>query len=127
MAKPALGSIGWIDLTIDNAPQIRDFYCGVAGWEAQSVSVRNYEDFTMHAAGGQAVAGICHARGDNKGLPAAWLIYIVVENLDLSLKRCKELGGEIVSPVHLTGGSRYAVIKDPAGVVAALWEPAEAA
>ena len=33
--KPAVGTIGWKDLTVENAERVRDFYMGVAGWTAE--------------------------------------------------------------------------------------------
>jgi hypothetical protein len=122
MAQPVNGSIAWVDLTIPEAPKVRDFYAQVTGWTVQPVKMGKYEDYSMLAASGEAVAGV-----PNANLPPMWLIYIVVENLDAALQRCRELGGEVLTPVRMASGSRFAVIKDPAGACAALWEPAEAA
>ena len=127
MAQPVNGSIAWVDLTIPEAPKLRDFYAQVMGWKVQPVNMGKYEDYTMQTASGEAVAGVCHSRGPNANLPPMWLIYIVVENLDAALQRCRELGGEVLTPVRMASGSRFAGIKDPAGACAALWEPAEAA
>jgi hypothetical protein len=127
MAKPKYGSIGWVDLTVSNAPKLRDFYVQVAGWESEPLPMDGYDDFVMHDSSGDGVVGICHARGNNAHQPPVWMIYVVVENLDLALQRCRDNGGEVVTPVRMAGGSRYAVIKDPAGAHVALWEPAEAA
>jgi predicted enzyme related to lactoylglutathione lyase len=127
MAQPVNGSIAWVDLTIPEAPKVRDFYAQVTGWTVQPVKMGKYEDYSMLAASGEAVAGVCHKRGSNANLPPMWLIYIVVENLDTALQRCREMGGEVLTPVRMASGSRFAVIKDPAGACAALWEPAEAA
>ena len=127
MSRPSYGSIGWVDLTAPDAPQLRDFYEKVAGWSPRPLSMGKYEDYTMNTESGEAVAGICHARGSNANLPPVWLIYIVVENLDAALQHCRDGGGEVVSPIRMAGGSRFAVIKDPAGAHAALWEPAAAA
>lgn len=127
MAKPDYGTIGWVDLTVPDAPKLRDFYQRVAGWSPRPVKMNDYDDFSMLAGSGEAVAGVCHARGGNAGLPPVWMIYIVVENLDLALENCAKLGGQAVTPVRMSGGSRYAVIKDPAGAFCALWEPDEAA
>ena len=33
---------------------------------------------------GKVAAGVCHARGSNAKLPAQWLIYITVEDVDKS-------------------------------------------
>jgi len=121
-----IGSIGWTDLTTDNAEGTREFYEAVVGWTSSTVSMGDYDDFTMTApVSGRAIAGICHARGTNADLPPQWLVYIIVEDLDASAARCGELGGKvIVEPKGMGGQGRYCVIEDPAGAVAALFEPA---
>ena len=83
-----------------------------------------YDDFSMIPAGGEEpVAGVCHARGANADIPPAWLIYIIVENLEKSLSACRELGGEVlVGPKSMGPGSSYAIIRDPAGAVSALYQ-----
>jgi predicted enzyme related to lactoylglutathione lyase len=114
-------------LTVPDAPKLRDFYQKVAGWTSLPVKMSGYDDFSMLSQSGEAVAGVCHARGGNAKLPPVWMIYIVVENLDLALQSCLNLGGKVVSPIRMAGGSRYAVIQDPADAFVALWEPDEAA
>lgn len=123
--KPEVGSIGWIDLTIPNAEEIRDFYHQVAGLRSEPVDMGGYSDFTMCSpASGEPRAGVCHARGVNADLPPQWLIYVIVEDLDRSVARCRELGGTVVAaPRDMGGEGRYCVIEDPAGAVAALFEP----
>jgi predicted enzyme related to lactoylglutathione lyase len=55
------GQIGWIDLTVPDAPALRDFYQGVTGWTPSPVEMGGYQDFCMHPHGEpQPVAGICH-------------------------------------------------------------------
>ncbi len=67
------------------------------------------------------MAGVCHARGPNAGLPALWLVYITVEDVDRTAARVVELGGEIIREPRSAGGqARYCVIRDPAGAVCAL-------
>ena len=118
----APGRIGWIDLTVPNAASLRDFYCEVTGWTPSAIDMGGYSDFCMHPPGGDPVAGICHARGGNAGLPPVWLIYITVADLEESLRRCLAGGGSVLHPVRSAGGGRYAVIQDPAGAVAALYQ-----
>ena len=122
---PQPGTIAWTDLTVPNAEEIRSFYSSVVGWEASPVAVGSYNDFNLTLPGsGKVVAGICHARGANADLPAQWLVYIVVEDLDASLARCRKLGGRVVSgPKKVEGYGSTCVIQDPAGAVAALFEP----
>jgi len=124
--QPGPGRIAWIDLTVDHAVEVRDFYRDVVGWTPSEVPMGDYADFMMHArGGGPAVAGVCHARGPNVGLPVQWLIYITVSDLDESLARCRARGGAVLrEPTGMGPHGRYAVIRDPAGAAAALHEPA---
>jgi hypothetical protein len=119
------GYIGWVDLTVSDAARIRDFYAAVAGWHYEAVDMGGYADFSMlPAPGAEPVAGVCHARGANEGLPAHWLIYIVVSDLDAALRRVRQEGGTVVRAATDMGpAGRYAVIRDPAGAVAALYQP----
>jgi len=84
-----------------------------------------YADYQMNApATGESVAGICHARGVNAGLPPQWLIYISIEDIVRSVARCTELGGTILVPPRPMGSyGTFCVIRDPAGAVAALFQP----
>ena len=123
------GTIGWMDLTVGDADALREFYRKVVGWEASEADMGGYADYVMSPAGTQqAVAGICHARGVNEGLPSVWLVYITVEDLDAAVARCKEAGGTVVHGPTVPGPmGRYAVIRDPAGAHCALFEPVLAA
>ena len=127
MSVPLPGSIGWIDLTVADAPRIRDFYHEVAGWSVSTVPMGDYDDYNMLDAEGAPVAGVCHAQGVNTGLPSHWLMYITVNDIESRVERARELGGEILRDVTGMGAvGRYAVIRDPADAVFALFEPADA-
>jgi uncharacterized protein len=121
---PALGQIGWIDLTVPNAEAVRAFYEHVTGWSASPVSMGDHNDYCMIPAGGdKPVAGVCHALGENAALPPIWLIYITVADLDESIRRCTERGGKVrVAERQIVGSGRYCVIEDPAGAAAALFQ-----
>ena len=119
------GTVGWMDLTVPDAGKVRDFYREVVGWKVSPVDMGGYEDFVMTTPGkGDAVSGVCHARGSNAGLPPVWLIYITVEDLDRSVARVEQQGGKVRQPIRSLGAmGRMCVIEDPAGAVSALFEP----
>ena len=124
MSSPAIGSIGWIDLTVPNATQVRDFYAHIANWDSSDVDMGDYSDYCMLPSGrADPVAGVCHARGENADIPPQWLMYITVANVAESLAQCTSHGGEIVRPIREMGGAKMAIIRDPAGAVCALFQP----
>ena len=125
--KASVGSVTWTDLTVENAERIRDFYSAVVGWTASGVDMGGYDDFNMNdPETGTPVAGVCHARGGNADLPPVWLIYVNIEDIEKSIARCVELGGQVISgPKGMGGQGRYCVIRDPAGAALALFEPAK--
>ena len=124
--RPETGSISWTDLTVKQAPEIRDFYAAVVGWKVAPLDMGGYDDYCMNAPkSGRTIAGICHARGSNADLPPLWLVYITVADVDRSAARCVELGGAVLAgPRDMCSLGRFCVIRDPAGAVAALFTPA---
>ena len=42
-----IGRIGWIDISVDDARGLRDFYAKVVGWKPEDVSMGEYDDFNM--------------------------------------------------------------------------------
>jgi len=119
-----VGKIGWIDISIDDATGLREFYQKVVGWRTEEVSMGEYSDYSMIMPGsGEAVTGICHARGSNADLRGGWLIYIVVEDVNASAATCRANGGKVVVEPRGLAGGQFCVIEDPSGATAALYQP----
>ena len=96
------------------------------GWSSSPLSMGrgSYEDFNILPRGSEApVAGICHARGANANLPAPWLVYVQVEDVEASAGRARGLGGAIIDGPRGVGSLRFCVLRDPAGAVLALIGP----
>jgi len=116
-----IGGIEWCDLTVDDAENVKDFYCRVVGWSSSTASMGEYDDFSINLPkSGDTVAGICHARGDNSDMPAQWLMYVRVRNVTDSAEKCKALGGTVLDGPRAMGSSQVCVIQDPEGAVLAL-------
>jgi len=126
--KPEVGSVGWVDLTVPDAAQVRDFYQAVAGWKVHEVGMSDagekYADYAMLTGGsGKGVTGICWRRGTNQDIPAGWMIYITVENLEASIAKCLELGGKVVlGPRNFGPDAKYVFIQDPSGACCGLFQ-----
>ena len=119
-----IGKIGWIDMTVDDASGVRDFYKAVVGWDTDEFDMGGYSDYVMKMPeSGNGVAGICHAQGGNADLPSGWLIYIVVADVEKSAAACTANGGKIVLEPRGLAGGRFCVVEDPGGSIAALYQP----
>jgi predicted enzyme related to lactoylglutathione lyase len=113
----AAGRVDWVDLTVEDATGSRDFWAGVVGFDGvEAVPMGGYSDFAL-TSDGRGVAGVCHARGPNTGLPPVWLVYFVVDDLAEALAEVERRGGRVVQR-----RTSMAVVSDPAGAVAALWQ-----
>ena len=116
-----IGRIEWLDLTVDDASRVKDFYCSVVGWSSSEVDMGMYSDFNINLPGTQTtVAGICHAQGGNASLPSQWLVYVRVKSVAESAAQCEKFGGKVLDGPRRMGGSHFCVIQDPAGAVMAL-------
>lgn len=124
-ATAPVGRIAWLDLTVADAPMVRDFYREVVGWSVEEVAMEDagegYADYSMIGGDGEAAAGVCHARGVNLGLPPVWLLYLPVADLGESLDVARREGGRVVREIAgQDGRPLYAVVEDPVGVAFAL-------
>ncbi len=122
-----IGQMAWMDLTVNNAEQVKDFYQNVIGWKTEKVSMAGgeYNDFSMMlASGDDVVTGICHAKGVNKDMPAAWLPYFLIADIDDSVAQVEQQGGELMTQIKSMGSDKFVVIKDPSGAVCALYQTA---
>ncbi|MGA7303958.1 MAG: VOC family protein [Rhodothermales bacterium] len=127
--KKGIGEIAWLDLTVGDAESVRDFYADVVGWTITPVDMGDYDDYCMNAPGtGEATAGVCFSRGSNAGLPPVWLAYVVVENIERSVERCRARGGRVIGgPRDMGPQGKYCIIEDPAGAALALFQHSETA
>lgn len=116
-----LGCICWVSLTTKDPKQSRNFYQRVIGWISKPNARRNSherrDNFLMQADSGAVASEICEYHADRNNAPPVWLIHLPVDDLEESLRRVTEGGGEVIQN-HIE--AKYAVIKDPIGVYFAL-------
>jgi predicted enzyme related to lactoylglutathione lyase len=111
----AIGSIPWLTLVVSDVSTACDFYQQVIGWSATPADVG--VGLEMQRPDGVSAAEICEASGDNEGIPPVWIISLPVGDLEESLRRVREGGGELIKDSIDRG---YAVIRDPVGACIAL-------
>ena len=92
-----------------------EFYEQVVGWSTASADVDG--GFEMRRPDGVSAAAICHASGDNEGIPPVWILSLPVDDFEESLRLVRDGGGEIIKGSTDAG---HAVVRDPIGVCIAL-------
>ena len=121
--KKIVGSVDWVDLTIEDAEGVQDFYKKVVGYTSIGLDMGGYEDYCMNSPqDDKTKVGICHSKGVNSEIPPVWLVYINVADLEKSIAACKKNGGEILMGAKAMGKDKMCIIRDPAGAVCALYE-----
>lgn len=110
-----VGHISWLTLVVPDVSKACRFYEQVVGWSTASADVDG--GFEMRRPDGVSAAEICHAGGDNAGIPPVWILSLPVDDLEESLRIVREGGGEIIKGSSDAG---HAVIRDPVGVCIAL-------
>ena len=109
----------WFDLSAPDTGQAREFYSGLFGWAiSQDGSAGPYQAWITD--GQQPWAGIVHA---DTAAGAAWLPYVVVDDLDEAAKRAVSLGATVVAgPADGPAGASV-TIADRGGARTALFKP----
>jgi predicted enzyme related to lactoylglutathione lyase len=106
------------------------YYSQLFGW-------KKLRDFDMGDVGSYLIYGQGRGQDDRelggmfsqaKGapMPAAWIYYIQVADLDAAIARAKSGGGTLMNgPMEVPGGARIAQLDDPQGAFFALHENAK--
>ena len=114
-------SFVWYELTSADPAASVDFYRAVLGWGHRDAGVPGM-DYTVMSAGPTPVAGIMKAM---PGMPARWVGYVGVPDVDASARRVAELGGTVHRPPgDIPGVGRFAMVADPEGATLTLFKSA---
>jgi len=111
----SVGRISWLTLVVSDVSTTCRFYEQVVGWSSASADVDG--GCEMRRPDGVSAAEICHAGGDNAGIPPVWILSLPVDDFKESLRLVREGGGEIIKGSTDAG---HAVIRDPVGACIAL-------
>jgi len=117
-----LGAPCWVDLMTSDTQRTRAFYEGVLGWQALEAN-EEFGGYFMFMNDGVPVAGAMpnHSEG---AIPDVWSTYLRVNDVDATLSRAHQLGGQVMAPAVRVGDlGTMAVLADPAGAGIGLWSP----
>jgi predicted enzyme related to lactoylglutathione lyase len=126
---PEPGDITWNELNSTDWESAWKFYSELFGWtetEAMDMGPEAGTYFMFKDASADSSIGGMSNMAKAQGLPAHWLFYVTVADLEAALERVKGNGGKVLNgPMEVPGGDRVAQCMDPQGALFALhWRKA---
>lgn len=121
------GAVIWNELAVRDTEPEPAFYAALFGWTHATTQMGGTE-YTTWSLDGQMVAGMI--RMDENWppeVPAHWLVYIAVADVEAAQAKATELGGSVNVPATDIEIGRFAVLSDPHGAVFAVIQMNEAA
>ncbi|HZL42020.1 MAG TPA: VOC family protein [Verrucomicrobiae bacterium] len=118
MGQP--GRFCWNELVTTDVAAAKTFYAGLLGWTTEVFG--SGMDYTLLKKGDGTVGGLMKC--PQPGVPAHWLAYVMVEDVDGSAAKAAKLGGKVVAPpFDVPEVGRIAVVLDPQGAAIGLFKP----
>lgn len=118
------GTLCWADLSTPDPTRAEDFYSDLFGWEF----MRDEKDPSgyLHIKNGENfIGGIPPASHRPPGVPAHWLAYFQVDDVDVTANKAKEMGAKMhLPPMTMEGVGRFAMLADPQGASFAIFKSA---
>lgn len=120
-----LGRFVWHDLMTTDLPAAQAFYTSVAGWGTE-VWDAGAMPYTMWTVRGKAIGGMMQLPPDvaAAGTPPHWIGYVGTPDIEGTVARIKELGGQVMMPpTPIPTVGKFAIVTDPFGAVFAVFTP----
>ena len=119
------GSMCWNELATRDIEEAKRFYAAVFGWTADTNAIGD-TSYTEWKLGDRTVGGMIQMNDEWPAeVPAHWMVYFAVEDIDAATKKVEELGGRISVPPTDTPAGRFSVVNDPHGAVFSIIRLAE--
>lgn len=120
---PGLGTCVWTECGTRDAKAAIDFYTKLIGWTTESHDMGGMTYTMFKAPNGETVGGLYQMDDPRMAdVPPHWLPYFLVENVDATAAKCKELGGQVMHVGDVPGMGRFGIISDPTGATMAVWQ-----
>ncbi len=106
------GALVWNELQTHDLEGSKTFYNAVFGWE----NTMDESGYIMFSNDGRIQAGMMAIDPSWGEVPPNWSVYFMVEDVEASVAKAKELGGNVLVPPTAAGEmGRFSVLQDPQG------------
>lgn len=120
------GKVHWSELATREVDKSIAYYSETLGWTFEAMDMGEMGTYHVGNNGGVPTVGIFDMK-DMPGMeevPAHWMTYLAVSDLDASMEKTKAHGGQVVREAfEVPGVGRMAVVSDPGGAVISLMTP----
>ncbi|MBV1776845.1 VOC family protein [Burkholderiaceae bacterium DAT-1] len=116
----------WYELMTPAPAESAAFYQKVTGWTFKDAGMPDMAYDIIHA-GDYPIGGAMALPDELRaaGVPAHWIAYISVDDVDQAASKAESLGGKICrAPDDIPNVGRFSVVSDPQGAVICLYKPA---
>jgi hypothetical protein len=129
MSETPLGRFCWHELLTTDPEAAPGFYKQIAGWDTAAWNGAGDSPYTMWMNGESSIGGIMKLPPEAVagGAPAHWLAHVSTPDLDATVAKVKELGGQVLTQIEVPEVGRFVVIRDPQGAVLSAYQPTEGA
>lgn len=115
------GQFCWNELMTTDVAAAKTFYTRLLGWTTEPFG--GGMDYTVLKKDNTSVGGLMQA--PQPGIPAQWLAYVLVEDVDATAAQAAKLGGKVCkAPFDVPEVGRIAIVTDPQGAAFGLFKPA---
>ena len=112
------GQFSWNELVTTDIEGATAFYTHLLGWTTTSFG----PDYTLFNKEDKNAGGMMKV--PQPGMPAQWVAYICVEDVDATAAKAVELGGRVMAPpFDVPSIGRIAVLIDPQGATIGVFKP----
>jgi len=111
------GKVVWYDLMTSDREKALEFYTKLFGWKIEYHESPECGRYPMWKHADKYLGGAMPLPAEQQ-VPSHWMTYVTVDDVDVTLEKTKELGGQVCMPAtDIPNIGRFAVITDPQGAV----------
>jgi predicted enzyme related to lactoylglutathione lyase len=119
------GARCWTELSTRDTKAAEAFYTQLFGWVPKHSPPGSPMEYTEFSVAGRPSVGMMVMPKEMPAfVPAFWLPYFQVADVDASAEKAKSSGGKIqLPPMDIPGTGRFAMVTDPQGAEFAIYTP----
>jgi hypothetical protein len=111
------GKFFWNELRTRDVAGTKKFYADTMGWSFETMPGADGSTYLVAMMNREPVGGVFDITGaEFKDVPAGWMSYIAVDDIDARVKKAVTAGAKVMRPIfEVPGVGRIAILIEPSG------------